>query len=82
MKREAIEGFLDLGLRDGRIGADMRETWVRLFEANSESAFELFVARPHDKQQAQRNFWSLDDNEKKFRREMACILKCRPEEVL
>ena len=82
MKREVVDGFVDIGLRDGRIKAEMRETWTRLFESEPESALAILCKVPPNPEQASRNFWALDDNDAKFRRMMANVLKCSPEEVI
>jgi hypothetical protein len=82
VKREAIEGFIDLALRDGRIGAGQREIWTRMFEADATSAFHLLLERDPDPGQAQRNFWALDDNERKYRELEASLLGVQPEKVI
>lgn len=80
MKREAIAGFIDLGIRDGRVKAETRETWARMFENDAASAFELFCKLAPNPEQASRNYFSLDDNEKKFI-QFASQLGLAPEEV-
>lgn len=80
MKREAIAGFVDIGIRDGRVKAEARETWTRLFESEPDSAFAIFCKLPPNTEQARRNYWALDDNEKKFR-QFASELGLAPEEI-
>jgi hypothetical protein len=80
MKPETITLIVDTAVSDGRIDAENREGWRRLFEADATEATREISRIEKDPARAQRNFLASDEGERLYQ-SLACTLGLREERV-